>query len=248
MLIFLRSFLGTNGVLDIISKASNKGIKGIAHIPGGGFIDTIFRVFAIGLGALVYNDSCSVPPISKWIQKAGGIEDGEMKRTFIIGIGMVLVVSKEVSERVVKEECEMLYRVGEVFSDSPRDSVQFIEWLPSSCPHALLIANFHGRITIWTQPSHIFKVMEFIGKKEGLQPPPGFAARITKKIWSEFKERLLHEVLKRLDSELKHEVCHWAAYYVASAKRRVDEYKYTQMMQETGGYQSMVDESELLWS
>ncbi|XP_030528959.1 mediator of RNA polymerase II transcription subunit 16 isoform X1 [Rhodamnia argentea] len=40
-----------------------------------------------------------------------------------------------------------------VKADSPRDSVQFIEWSPSSCPRALLIANFHGSVTIWTQPS-----------------------------------------------------------------------------------------------
>ncbi|WJX26596.1 Mediator of RNA polymerase II transcription subunit 16 [Trifolium repens] len=38
-------------------------------------------------------------------------------------------------------------------ADSPRDSVQFIEWSPACCPRALLIANFHGRVTIWTQPS-----------------------------------------------------------------------------------------------
>ncbi|WOL10141.1 mediator of RNA polymerase II transcription subunit 16-like isoform X1 [Canna indica] len=38
-------------------------------------------------------------------------------------------------------------------ADSPRDSVQFIEWSPRSCPRALLVANVHGRITIWTQPS-----------------------------------------------------------------------------------------------
>lgn len=42
-----------------------------------------------------------------------------------------------------------------VFTDSPRDSVQFIEWSPTCCPHALLIANFHGRVTIWTQPSQV---------------------------------------------------------------------------------------------
>ncbi|KAL7242482.1 hypothetical protein ACSBR1_014958 [Camellia fascicularis] len=28
-----------------------------------------------------------------------------------------------------------------------------MEWSPTSCPRALLIANFHGRITVWTQPS-----------------------------------------------------------------------------------------------
>ncbi|XP_057950356.1 mediator of RNA polymerase II transcription subunit 16 [Malania oleifera] len=43
--------------------------------------------------------------------------------------------------------------VFNVIADSPRDSVQFIEWSPSSCPRALLIANFHGRITIWSQAS-----------------------------------------------------------------------------------------------
>ncbi|XP_042029637.1 mediator of RNA polymerase II transcription subunit 16-like isoform X1 [Salvia splendens] len=43
--------------------------------------------------------------------------------------------------------------VFNVIADSPRDSVQFIEWSPTSCPRALLIANFHGRTTIWTQPS-----------------------------------------------------------------------------------------------
>ncbi|KAK3156828.1 hypothetical protein QOZ80_2AG0112500 [Eleusine coracana subsp. coracana] len=43
--------------------------------------------------------------------------------------------------------------VFNVKADSPRDFVQFIEWSPRSCPRALLVANFHGRITIWTQPS-----------------------------------------------------------------------------------------------
>lgn len=28
-------------------------------------------------------------------------------------------------------------------------------------------------------------------------------------------QKLLSELLKKLDSELKHEVCHWAAYYVS---------------------------------
>ncbi|XP_027347694.1 mediator of RNA polymerase II transcription subunit 16-like isoform X3 [Abrus precatorius] len=43
--------------------------------------------------------------------------------------------------------------VFNVIADSPRDSVQFLEWSPTSCPRALLIANFHGRVTIWTQPA-----------------------------------------------------------------------------------------------
>ncbi|CAI9300519.1 unnamed protein product [Lactuca saligna] len=62
--------------------------------------------------------------------QAGGIKDGEMKRTFNMGIGMVLVVSKEVSERVVKE-CEMVYRIGEVFSGAKVESTFFEGLEPS---------------------------------------------------------------------------------------------------------------------
>ncbi|CAI8598411.1 unnamed protein product [Vicia faba] len=43
--------------------------------------------------------------------------------------------------------------VFNVITDSPRDPIQFIEWSPTCCPCALLITNFHGRVTIWTQPS-----------------------------------------------------------------------------------------------
>lgn len=46
-----------------------------------------------------------------------------------------------------------------LMTDSPRDSVQFIEWSPRSCTRALLVANFHGRITIWTQPSQVSILM-----------------------------------------------------------------------------------------
>ena len=48
------------------------------------------------------------------------------------------------------------------FADSPRDSVQFIEWSPTSYSRALLIANFHGRTTIWTQPSQVSQLDGFL--------------------------------------------------------------------------------------
>ena len=53
-------------VLDLIGKG---GVKGIAHITGGGFTDNIPRVFPKGLGALIYKDSWKVPTLFKWIQE-----------------------------------------------------------------------------------------------------------------------------------------------------------------------------------
>ncbi|XP_028788745.1 phosphoribosylformylglycinamidine cyclo-ligase, chloroplastic/mitochondrial [Neltuma alba] len=100
-------------VLDLISKG---GVKGIAHITGGGFTDNIPRVFPEGLGANIYKDSWKVPPVFKWLQEAGNIEDSEMRRTFNMGIGMVLVVSPEASIKILenRDELDKVYKIGEV--------------------------------------------------------------------------------------------------------------------------------------
>ncbi|KAF7070570.1 hypothetical protein CFC21_076080 [Triticum aestivum] len=97
-------------VLEIISKG---GVKGLAHITGGGFTDNIPRVFPSGLGAKIFTGSWEVPPVFKWLQHVGKIEDAEMMRTFNMGVGMVLVVSKEAADRII-EQSSPAYRVGEV--------------------------------------------------------------------------------------------------------------------------------------
>ncbi|XP_050157164.1 phosphoribosylformylglycinamidine cyclo-ligase, chloroplastic/mitochondrial-like [Malus sylvestris] len=106
-----------NQVLDLISKG---GVNGVAHITGGGFTENIPRVFPKGLGAVIYKDSWEVPPVFKWIQKAGRVEEAEMRRTFNMGIGMVLVVSPEASHRILEEDgngaAYKVYRIGEVVS------------------------------------------------------------------------------------------------------------------------------------
>ncbi|XP_065029338.1 phosphoribosylformylglycinamidine cyclo-ligase, chloroplastic/mitochondrial-like [Musa acuminata AAA Group] len=100
-------------VLDIISKG---GVKGIAHITGGGFTDNIPRVFPSGLGAKIFTDSWEIPAVFKWLKEAGGVEDAEMRRTFNMGIGMVLVVRSDATARILSE-CQGssgAYRIGEV--------------------------------------------------------------------------------------------------------------------------------------
>ncbi|XP_071929270.1 phosphoribosylformylglycinamidine cyclo-ligase, chloroplastic/mitochondrial-like [Coffea arabica] len=102
-------------VLDIVSKG---GVKGIAHITGGGFTDNIPRVFPRGLGAAIYKDSWIVPPVFNWIQEAGKIDKAEMRRTFNMGIGMVLVIDKEAALRILGDGqgTNKMYCIGEVVS------------------------------------------------------------------------------------------------------------------------------------
>ncbi|XP_068660618.1 phosphoribosylformylglycinamidine cyclo-ligase, chloroplastic-like [Aristolochia californica] len=100
-------------VLNIIGKGC---VKGIAHITGGGFTDNIPRVFPNGLGAIINRGSWEVPPLFKWIQEVGRIEEAEMRRTFNMGIGMVLVVSPETAARILEEGTEgsTVFQIGEV--------------------------------------------------------------------------------------------------------------------------------------
>ncbi|OAY48736.1 phosphoribosylformylglycinamidine cyclo-ligase, chloroplastic/mitochondrial [Manihot esculenta] len=98
-------------VLDIISKG---GVKGIAHITGGGFTDNIPRVFPEGLGAVIYDNSWEVPAVFKWLQEAARIEEAEMRRTFNMGIGMVLIVSEEASRVILEDGHYTAHRIGEV--------------------------------------------------------------------------------------------------------------------------------------
>jgi len=69
-------------------------IKGAAHITGGGLIDNPPRIFPKGLGAEIQLRSWPVPPLFQYLEKRGKLAKGEAYRTFNMGIGMIVVVSK----------------------------------------------------------------------------------------------------------------------------------------------------------
>ena len=68
-------------------------IKGIVHITGGGFYENIPRIIPAGLGVKINKASWEVPPLFRYIQKCGNIDEESMFSTFNMGIGMMMVVS-----------------------------------------------------------------------------------------------------------------------------------------------------------
>ncbi|HCC68962.1 MAG TPA: phosphoribosylformylglycinamidine cyclo-ligase [Nitrospiraceae bacterium] len=76
-------------------------IKGMAHITGGGITGNLPRVFPEGLSAVIKKDSWSLPVIFELIRNIGKVSDEEMYRTFNMGIGFIIVVSAEESEKVL---------------------------------------------------------------------------------------------------------------------------------------------------
>jgi len=70
-------------------------LRALVHVTGGGFQGNIPRVMPEGLGVRVRSGAWSVPPLFRLIQRAGGVPEEEMFRTFNMGIGMVVVVAPE---------------------------------------------------------------------------------------------------------------------------------------------------------
>lgn len=67
-------------------------VRGIAHITGGGLAENVIRVVPDGLAIEIDTASWRWPETFEWLAEAGGIATAEMRRTFNLGIGMVLIV------------------------------------------------------------------------------------------------------------------------------------------------------------
>src|SRR2546423_2360517 len=68
-------------------------IKGLAHITGGGLLENIPRILPEGTAVEIKRGTWPVLSIFQLMQRLGKIEEGEMFRTFNMGIGMVIVCS-----------------------------------------------------------------------------------------------------------------------------------------------------------
>jgi phosphoribosylformylglycinamidine cyclo-ligase len=92
-------------------------LKGAAHITGGGITENTPRILPKGLGVRIKVGSWPVLPIFDLLKKIGRIPEHDWRRTFNLGIGMIMVISprrlKEAA-RVLGSLREPFYSIGEV--------------------------------------------------------------------------------------------------------------------------------------
>ncbi len=102
-----------NIVYPLVQKSL---INGISHITGGGILGNTRRILPPNLTLHIDWESWEIPPIFKLIQKVGEIENEEMRSVFNLGIGMILIVSKENLDKVIDELKEKVtyWIIGEV--------------------------------------------------------------------------------------------------------------------------------------
>ena len=92
-MIYVKPFLGL---------AAKVAIKGAAHITGGGFYDNVPRILPENLKAVIRKGSWTKPKVFKLIADKTSLKEKELYRTFNMGIGMVLILSKKDAQKAIK--------------------------------------------------------------------------------------------------------------------------------------------------
>ncbi len=101
----------------ILAALRSGGVRGIAHITGGGLVENVPRMLPAGLGASIDLNAWTLAPVFEWLLRVGRLEEAEVLKTFNAGIGMVLVVSPELEESVstiLSDAGERVHRIGVV--------------------------------------------------------------------------------------------------------------------------------------
>ena len=70
-------------------------VHAFAHITGGGLTENLPRVLPDGLSADINLDAWDLLPVFKWLANQGGLDQGEMLKTFNCGIGMVVAIAPD---------------------------------------------------------------------------------------------------------------------------------------------------------
>ncbi len=93
-----RSYL--KPILKILDKFE---IHAMSHITGGGIIGNTKRVVPQNLNIEIDWNAWERPPIFNLIQKVGNVPEEDMRKTYNLGVGIVLIVDKNDSDKILNE-------------------------------------------------------------------------------------------------------------------------------------------------
>ena len=93
------------------------GLRGLAHITGGGLTENVPRVLPEGLGIEIDLDSWRLPPVFAWLVTQAELDRDEALRTYNCGIGMVAVVAEDAmldALTILRDAGEVAIEIGRV--------------------------------------------------------------------------------------------------------------------------------------
>ena len=109
-------------VRPVLGLLREVAVKAMAHITGGGITENLPRVLPGGRHARLTPSAWPVPPIFAAIQRAASVDDAEMRRTFNMGLGFLLVVAADdvaAATQRLETAGERVFTVGEIVAGEP---------------------------------------------------------------------------------------------------------------------------------
>jgi phosphoribosylformylglycinamidine cyclo-ligase len=79
-------------VAPVLAVLKRFRVVGMAHVTGGGILGNLPRILPAGCRAVVRVNAWTRPPIFDLLAEAGRLDDGELHRTFNMGMGLLMVV------------------------------------------------------------------------------------------------------------------------------------------------------------
>ncbi len=107
--IYVSIFEKMRGFFANAQDDKRNGMKGAAHITGGGITENLPRIFRSSLSAEINLSSWKWPAIFQFIQSKASLSKAEMLRTFNCGVGMILIADS----RNVKNLLSFLHKEKE---------------------------------------------------------------------------------------------------------------------------------------
>ena len=95
----------------------HSGLKGLAHITGGGLTDNLPRILPEGCRVKIELGTWEPPNLFQVLEKEGAVEREEMLRVFNMGIGLTLIVSGDSVDEIsagLRDRGEEPVLIGEV--------------------------------------------------------------------------------------------------------------------------------------
>ena len=105
-------------------------VSAISHITGGGLIDNPPRVLPHGVVAEIHRSSWNMPPVFRWLQESGNLDEAEMLRTFNCGIGLMVVMPQRDAAQavsVLEETGETVFSLGRIAPSRGRPRVVMLD-------------------------------------------------------------------------------------------------------------------------
>jgi phosphoribosylformylglycinamidine cyclo-ligase len=109
---------------SLLALAKAVPVHGAAHITGGGLVENSQRMLddSAGFGIRLDGGAWKVPPVFELLREGGAIDKSEMRRTFNMGIGMVVAVAPSDVKAAVDAlgaAGEQAWVIGEVVRRGP---------------------------------------------------------------------------------------------------------------------------------